>query len=92
MVIGRRLSTPLLPHHLAYGSRTKAVRLVKLAFFNRMFRAVCQSDTIALLEEQPSRHYCGDRHNVHSRSVLLIHQLNLYGTVRVLGGRILPFI
>jgi len=28
--IGRGLTTPLLPHHLAYGSRTKAVRLVKL--------------------------------------------------------------
>ncbi len=24
--IGRGLATPLLPHHLAYGSRTKAVR------------------------------------------------------------------
>ena len=53
MGIGRRLSTPLLPHHLAYGSRTKAVRLGKLAFANRMFRSVCQSDTIALLEGQP---------------------------------------
>ena len=26
MGIGRGLATPLLPHHLAYGSRTKAVR------------------------------------------------------------------
>ena len=29
--IGRGLTTLLLPHHLAYGSRTKAVRLVKLS-------------------------------------------------------------
>jgi hypothetical protein len=27
--IGRSLATPLLPHHLAYGSRTKAVRLIR---------------------------------------------------------------
>jgi hypothetical protein len=27
--IGRGLAAPLLPHHLAYGSRTKAVRQIQ---------------------------------------------------------------
>ena len=29
--IGRGLAAPLLPHHMAYGSRTKAVRLITSA-------------------------------------------------------------
>jgi len=31
IVIGGSLSTPLLPHHRAYGSRTTAVRLITSA-------------------------------------------------------------
>ena len=63
---------PSPPYHRA--SRrigTTAVRLVKLAFSNRMLRSVCQSDAIALKQGQP--HFCRRVHTLSYFHILLFN-------------------
>ena len=74
--IGGSLTASPLPHHLAYGSRTTAVRLDELTIFG-------QPDFQVDLPKYHNRsiHSAAGRLNVYSRSVLLVHQLT--PTIRV---------
>ena len=68
--IGGGLTTAPLPHHRAYGSRTTAVRLGKLAYANRTFRSISQSASVTLKRGWPQS---SCRPTGHSRLALLVH-------------------